>query len=437
MIAQALSQLRTAVKPYRLFTSTIFYQYRFLQIFVVIANCVVLYHGTRNGWWSGEPASIAGRLADIALVNFSIGILIRQQYLINALFSVAISIPTSWPLWIRWTAGKIYHFGGIHSGCNIGGSLSFLGFAVSAYWGFRNETMAVSPITVWSAAALTFLLAAIVLTAIGPLRARRHDLFERMHRFGGWSALALFWLQSWSFANDMGREFTRTSAFWALCLITFSIALPWLRLKKVPVNVERPSGHAAILSLNYGENAFPGSSNSISLNPLMEWHSFATVPRPDCKGHRLVISRAGDWTGSFIDNPPSHVWVKGIITSGVARIEVLFKRVVYVATGSGIGPVLPHLFARQVPIHLIWATREPRKTYGEKLVREIVDACPEAMIWDTDKNGKPDLAELAISAARSFDAEAVICISNRKLTWHVVGAVEREGIPGFGAIWDS
>jgi hypothetical protein len=402
-----------------------------------MANFGILYYGFQNAWWSDEATSVTGLLAEIALANFAIGILIRQQYVINALFRVATSIPVSWPLWIRWTAGKIYHFGGFHSGCTISGSLWFLGYTVTAVTGVRNGTLTLSPATVWSAAALMMLLAAIIATAIDPLRALYHDLFERTHRFGGWAALALFWLQSWSFATDMGREFTRTCGFWALCLITFSIALPWLRLKKVPLIVERPSNHAAILSFNYGENAFPGSSNSISLSPLFEWHSFATVPRPDCSGHRLVVSRAGDWTGSFIDNPPRHVWVKGIITSGVARIEVLFKRVVYIATGSGIGPVLPHLFAKQVPIYLIWATRDPYKTYGETLVREILDACPDAMIWDTEKNGKPDLAELAISAARSFNAEAVICISNKKLTWHVVGAVEREGIPGFGAIWDS
>jgi ferredoxin-NADP reductase len=31
----------------------------------------------------------------------------------------------------------------------------------------------------------------------------------------------------------------------------------------------------------------------------------------------------------------------------VLPIETLFKSVVYVATGSGIGPVLPHLLAQQ------------------------------------------------------------------------------------------
>ena len=139
----------------------------------------------------------------------------------------------------------------------------------------------------------------------------------------------------------------------------------------------------------------------------------------------------------MIDKPPSHLWVKGITTAGVANIETLFKRVVYVATGSGIGPVMPHLLYRRVHIHLIWATRSPAKTYGEALLSEILDAVPDAHIWDTDTQGKPDLAELALEAVATHRAEAVIVIANRKLTESVIRAVELHGIPGYGAIWDS
>ena len=41
------------------------------------------------------------------------------------------------------------------------------------------------------------------------------------------------------------------------------------------------------------------------------------------------------------------------------------------------------------------------------------------------------------AAGLAFGAEAVICISNKKLTWQVVHGLERRGIPAFGAIWDS
>jgi len=123
-----------------------------------------------------------------------------------------------------------------------------------------------------------------------------------------------------------------------LPVLTLSIALPWLRLRRVPVTLVKPSSHAVIARFDH-HTPFAGSSTAISRNPLWEWHSFANIPAPDERGFRLIISRAGDWTGELIEQPPTHVWVKGITTAGVARIETLFKSVVYVATGSGIGPV--------------------------------------------------------------------------------------------------
>ena len=203
------------------------------------------------------------------------------------------------------------------------------------------------------------------------------------------------------------------------------------------MKIDTPSSHVALAHFDYGVTPFAGSSTAVSRSPLKEWHSFANVPSPGKEGFRLTISRAGDWTGDFIDDKPSHVWVKGIPTAGVANIEVLFKRVVYIATGSGIGPCLPHLLAQEVPSHLVWSTRDARKTYGDALVDEILDVEPNALIWDTDSKGRPDLVQLAYAACKAFDAEAVIVISNQKLTRQVVYGMESRGIPAYGAIWDS
>ncbi len=421
----------------RLFAHPVLSQYRRLATLVMIANLGYLAFALNEGLlWTAEGPALA-LLSNAAVANLTLAILIRQQHVINFLFWAATRAPTSWPLSIRWTLGKVFHFGGLHSGGAAMGSLWMAAFCLGLLYemtqGSQTLPLALGGITV----TLVILLAAMLVTALSPLRARYHDLFERLHRFGGWTALALFWAQSLLFLEAQGLSPLEAPAFWALCVITFSIALPWMHLKKVPVEIVKPSSHAAIVRFNYGDDAFPGSSNAISRSPLLEWHSFASIPAPDQSGYRLIISRAGDWTGQFIDDCPSHVWVKGITTSGVARIEVLFKRVVYIATGSGIGPVLPHLLAQQVPIHLIWATRSPRKTYGDALVEEILSVCPDAHIWDTDSHGKPDLAALSLQACRSFDAEAVICISNQKLTRYVVYEMERRGIPAYGAIWDS
>jgi hypothetical protein len=208
-------------------------------------------------------------------------------------------------------------------------------------------------------------------------------------------------------------------------------------LRRVPVRITRPSRHVALVSFDYGVTPFAGSSTAVSRRPLLEWHSFANVPTPGRSGFRLTISRAGDWTGSLIDDLPTHLWVKGVPTAGVGNIDRLFTRVVWVATGSGIGPCLPHLLSGETPARLVWSTRSPRETYGDALVDEIEAVQPDALVWDTVRDGKPDLVELALRAHREFDAEAVICISNKKTTWHVVEELEARGVPAFGAIWDS
>ncbi len=159
---------------------------------------------------------------------------------------------------------------------------------------------------------------------------------------------------------------------------------------------------------------------------------------PGESGFRLLISRAGDWTGRFIDDPPSHVWVRGTPTSApMAKVALLYERVIYVVTGSGIGPCLGQVLAARVPARLVWSTRDPRATYGDGLVDEVEAAQPDALVWDTTQRGKPDLVQLAHQAYDDFDAEAVFVVSNQATTLRVVNTLGRRGIPAFGPIWDS
>ena len=412
-------------------------EYNRLVFLVGATNLIVFVLGLREGWWFADATYRLDAIADVALINIAMAILIRQQRVVNALFWPATRVPTSWPLWIRWGAGKVFHFGGLHSGGTVSGTLwfAFLLFGMAAN---RLDGAAIpSDRTLSLTAVLVGLMTLMIVSAQGPVRARFHNAFEKIQRFVGWTVLGLFWVQTVSIAADAGVDPWQMTAFWVLCVLTLSIVSPWLTMKRVTVDVVKPSNHAVLVRFDYGDTPFPGSSNAISHTPFGEYHSFANIPAPGQSGYRLAISRAGDWTGKFIENPPKKVWVKGITTSGVARIEVLFKKVVYVGTGSGIGPILPHLLAGDVPNYLIWSTRSPRKTYGDALVDEIEAHTARPLIWDTDERGKPDLSALALQAVRDSGAEAVIVISNQKLTRRVVHDMESQGIPAFGAIWDS
>jgi hypothetical protein len=363
----------------------------------------------------------------LILANFFIALIIRQEYVINFLFWAATRAPTRWPLSVRWSLGKVYHFGGVHVGGFFSGSLWFILLTIMLI----NSGSAPRLQTILCVLH-SVLLVCIMVMALPLIRSRYHNQFEWVARFGSWASLFLFWCQALLF--PLAHAWVSITV---LVILTLNAALPWLRLKKINVSTSTPSSHVALSDFNYGVTPFAGSSTSLSVNPLFEWHSFANVPYPGKEGFRLTISRAGDWTSRWIDEKPSSVWVKGIPAAGVGNIEVLFKKVIWVATGSGIGPCLPHILANKVPSRLVWSTRTPRETYGEALTDKILSAQAHAIIWDTKKQGKPDLVKIAFRAYQEFEAEAVICISNKKVTWDLVYQFESRGIPAFGAIWDS
>ncbi len=370
------------------------------------------------------PAEAMNLVSRFILGNFLVALIIRNQHVINLMFRFTTSFSTNWPLSLRWSLGKVYHFGGIHVGCAISGTI-WCGYLVVLK--MDNVSIESFGITL-----ITFLLMVLMGGVASPKnREKNHDRFEKVARFGGWLLLALFWIE-----YIMYSQIYLDFMFVGLIILTLNAIHPWLYLKKVKVKTLRPSNHAVIAEFEHS-NALLGSSTTLSKNPLMEWHSFANIPWPSKNGFRLIISRAGDWTGDFIDTCPKEIWVKGFPTAGVGNVEKLFKKVLYVATGSGIGPCLPHLIANEVDSNLVWSTRTPEKTYGQDLVDEIMESRPKSIIWDTIEKGKPDMLELTYKAFVESGAEAVICISNKKLTWEVVYGLESRGIPAFGAIWDS
>ncbi len=198
--------------------------------------------------------------------------------------------------------------------------------------------------------------------------------------------------------QTLGRAVVEAPPFWLVLIMTCSIILPWLRLRKVPVRAEILSNHCVQLHFDYGEllasltrtrdlrysravDTQPGHFTRMSHNPLFEWHSFATISTPGAHGYSAVVSRAGDWTSGQIASPPKEIWVRGVPCYGVVAVTPLFRRVVLVATGSGIGPIAPVVFAKKVPLQLLWTAPAVRKTFGDKLVDSLLEANPSAVIY--------------------------------------------------------
>lgn len=413
--------------------------YNRLFILVMLINLTIFAEALINWNWFSFKNIAVESISNIILGNFTLAILIRQQYVVNFLFKVATSVPKKWPLFIRRILAKVYHFGGLHSSGATMGTFWYFIFVGSLMYQYVNDLGQVNYFIIVITSIILILLIVIIIMALPVIRSKYHNNFEITHRFGGWAVLILFWVQMIAFISSHNElnELLYSFNFWILTIITISVVLPWLRLKKVKIDILTPSNHVALSTFNYGVTPFAGSSTALSVNPLFEWHSFANVPSPGKEGFRLTISRAGDWTGKLISEKPKHIWVKGIPTAGVGNVDKLFNKVIWIATGSGIGPCIPHLLTNETPSVLIWATRTPKKTYGEDLVNEIMAVQPNALIWNTDEQGKPDLVKLAFKAYKYHKAEAVICISNQNLTNKIVYEMESRGIPAYGAIWDS
>jgi hypothetical protein len=411
-----------------------FMHYNRLIALVVLVNGALLgWHLARGDWHIAGGSALSG-LADLIVVNFAIAVLIRQQHVLNPIFAVAGRGSSRWPLRLRWMISKVNQIGGLHVGAAVAGTAWLGAFTVVAAIGWAGRPAAADLTTFVLAMTLAAVLIVVVLCALPPVRARAHNVFELTHRFGGWTATGLFWALTLHLLHaDPGAW-----QIWLLAVITASIAWPWLRLRRVPVTVQRLSSHAAIAHLDYGVTPAHVCGVGISRNPLREWHAFATVTTPDRSGYRLLISRAGDWTARFIDDPPAHLWIRGVPTRApIPAIENMYRRVVYVATGSGIGPMLGLILNPRVPARLVWSTRSPRATYGDALVDEVLAVHPDAVIWDTTEHGKPDLLRLTDDACRDFKAEAVLVVSNKAATWRLVHGLERLGVPAIGPIWDS
>ena len=365
--------------------------YRRLIVAVLLINGAVA--AVQLGDWRVGDGSGLRAISTLMLVNLTAAVLIRQQNVLNVLFGLAGRGSRSWPLWLRWSVSNVHQVGGIHVGAALAGTAWLCAFTAVAIVARARDAASVSVTTLVLASTLVALTVVMAVCASPVVRRRAHDAFELSHRFGGWTAIAVFWALTLHAGS--------TWQVWVLALLTASVASPWLRLRRVPVSVERPSAHAAVVRFDYGVTPAFASAVGISRSPLKEWHAFATVTTPGESGFRLLISRAGDWTGRFIDDPPSHVWVRGTPTSApMAKVALLYERVIYVVTGSGIGPCLGQVLAARVPARLVWSTRDPRATYGDGLVDEVEAAQPDALVWDTTQRGKPDLVQLAHQAVR-------------------------------------
>ncbi|MCJ1357869.1 MAG: hypothetical protein MMC33_007865 [Icmadophila ericetorum] len=434
---------------YRFIRYRVFSTYRVLFCIVFIANLYVARHfyikEISQPVWFAAPSILD--ISNAVAVNILGSILLRQDYIINIFFAICWWIPFRTPLRIRRVFAGVYCYGGLHSAAGICATLWFTVLTWILLREFRNYRMR-DPHIKQATYAIVILLWAMCLTAYPRIRSIWHNLFEHMHRWAGWACIIIFWIElhvltnhimHQSGADSYGAHLTRRPDFWMHVVSTFHIFLPWLRLRRLPIVAEPLSSH--VIRLHIKEKVANCRVYRIACSPLGEWHSFACIPSATPgSGGSLIVSDAGDWTRRTIDSPRKHYWTRGIPTVGVLCMTQLFRRVVIVTTGSGIGPTLgtaSRLRRSVTSCHILWSASGPRQTFGETIVKEVLEVDAKAVIIDTKVFGRPDLVQLAYELYVKSNAEAIFVVSNKATTQRCVFELGSRGVPAYGPIWDS
>ncbi|OMO76289.1 hypothetical protein CCACVL1_15782 [Corchorus capsularis] len=357
----------------------LFIVYKTLFVVCLTINIIALAFAANGHFPYARNRAVIFSIANIFALT-----LCRSEAFLRIVFWLAVKVlGRPWvPLPIKTaTTSLLQSLGGIHSSCGIS-SVAWLTYAL--VFALKNRENTSSEI-ISVASIILSLLCFSCLAALPLVSHLHHNVFERIHRFGGWTALGLLWAFiiltisydpiTKSYSKQLGSRLIRRQEFWFTIAITIIIMIPWLTIRRVPVKVTAPSGHASIIKFEGG--VITGLLGRISPSPFSEWHAFGIIS--DAKTEHMMLAGAvGDFTKSLVSNPPTH----------------LFR----------------HLRVFVIP-------------FAAMLGRSVL--------------GRPNVSQLSVNAAKKWGAEVVIVTSNPKGSRDVVNACKGAGIPVFGPIWDS
>jgi len=191
----------------------------------------------------GQFPYARNRAALFSIVNILALTLCRSEAFLRVVFWLSVKLlGRSWvPLLLKTaTTSLLQSLGGIHSGCGVS-SIAWLIYALVLTLKDRENT---SPEIIVVASTILSLLCLSSLAAFPLVRHLHHKVYERTHRFAGWTALAFLWAfiilsisydsKTKSYMNDLGSRLIKRQEFWFTIAITLLIMLPWMTVRRVP-----------------------------------------------------------------------------------------------------------------------------------------------------------------------------------------------------------
>jgi ferredoxin-NADP reductase len=375
---------------------------------------------------AGASGPVVYHAVEASLAAFCLAVAARHDGIVRQAFVLGRLVPS-------YAVHQLtYHLGQFHRAMALAGTAWFV-VAIAAAVTARPVALAVLAV-----------LLAMTWTARDLVRQDHHDRFEIVHRLGGWAALAVLAVLVLHAAVTSAPAGTGPAAVLArpsvvlLVVLLVLVVHPWLGVRRLPVEVLTVTDDVVVLALP-GRHR-PGEFVRVSREGR-QWHSFAvaTTGIERAGEYCLVIRRAGDWTDELARDvergcAPPTLLVRRMRGYGFMYHAQAREKVLFVATGAGIGPVLPYLVGPPAVEHeCLWIGRDHRRMMGDALVDHAV-AGGHVTLVDT-RAGRPDVGACVAALARRFDA--VFVVSNEKVRDQVARVCEELAVPWYGPTFDS
>jgi hypothetical protein len=373
---------------------------------------------------------VGSRAVECSLAAFCIAVAARHDGIVRGAFALGRLVPS-------YRLHQLaYHVGQLHRAMAIAG-MAWLAVAAVLVGPSCPAACLVS-------VGVLAILTVMARTARDRVRGGRHNRFESVHRLGGWTVLGILAvLVPAETARSLppGSGLTgllRQPSVLLLITLVMLVAHPWLGLRRLPAEFLAVTSEVVVVALP-GRRML-GEFVRVSREGR-EWHSFAvaTTGSEGASQYCLVIRRAGDWTERLAadverGHPPARLWVRRMRGYGFMYHAQAYRRVLMVATGAGIGPVLPYLLGRPPgQFECMWIGRCHRAAMGTDLVDRVL-ADGSVTLIDTSR-GRPDVGARVAAVARRF--EAVFVVSNEVVRDSVAQACGALDVPWYGPTFDS
>jgi len=380
--------------------------------------------------WSVVSGQVAGRAVEWSLAAFCIAVAARHDGIVRGVFLLGKLFPS-------YRLHQLaYHLGQLHRAMAVAG-MAWLATAVAL-------AMQSSPAARIASAGVLTILVVVACTASDRVRRSRHNRFESVHRIGGWAALGTLAFivpamaaRSLPPGSSLAGLLGQPSVL-LLAALVILVAHPWLSVRNMRAEFLAVTDQVLVVALP-GRRSL-GEFVRVSREGR-EWHSFAvaTTGGEGAGRYCLVIRRAGDWTEQLASDvedgrAPARLRVRGMRGYGFMYHAQAYRRVLMVATGAGIGPVLPYLLGRPpVKVECLWIGRCHRAAVGTGLVDRLLAGGSVSLI--DSSQGRPDVAARVASVAQRFDA--VFVVSNDVVRDSVARACQALGVRWYGPTFDS